>query len=334
MLSALTKAVEKDETIAEIVVGVKFPSEAWKILTRMAEDDSSERVREQTKKNFEGLSMDNAESMKYYIARARSLALNVQYLVIEVIEQEIGRRVSNDLPTAYAPAKRNYTLKTDFSLSDLAGDLIRVEELYRSLGGTDGSHALAAGFKSRSGGKSGRSGGRWKPKWRRTRQAATVKFGHRISGSRSNSSISHGASKSSPHISRKNSSTSRGTSESSPRISSATRNTSNRSRNSSTSVISRDTSRSSPLSIRGDGVHHAFVSGVVSTGIFYPSGPHAAAGPAWTARSVRAVVDLFHRDHAILARLALPGKLRVPSARIVGNITVSGSYLHSTFIVQ
>ena len=29
-----------------------------------------------------------------------------------------------------------------------------------------------------------------------------------------------------------------------------------------------------------------------------------------------------------------PGKLRVPSARVVGNITVPGSYLHSAFIVQ
>ena len=62
--SALTKAVEKDKTIADIVVGDKAPSEAWKISNSMVEDDSSERSRKQTKKNFEGLSMDDAESMK------------------------------------------------------------------------------------------------------------------------------------------------------------------------------------------------------------------------------------------------------------------------------
>ena len=35
----------------------------------------------------------------------------------------------------------------------------RVEKLNRSPDGTDGTHALAAGFKARSGGQSGRSGG-------------------------------------------------------------------------------------------------------------------------------------------------------------------------------
>ena len=68
--SALTKAVEKDKTVADIVQGAKAPPEAWKILNSMVEDDSSERTRKQAQKNFEGLSMDDAESMKEYIARA------------------------------------------------------------------------------------------------------------------------------------------------------------------------------------------------------------------------------------------------------------------------
>ena len=76
--SALTNAVEKDKTIADIVVGAKAPSEAWTILKSMVEDDSSERARGgKTKKNFEGLSMDNAEPIIEYISRAKSLALNV-----------------------------------------------------------------------------------------------------------------------------------------------------------------------------------------------------------------------------------------------------------------
>ena len=54
----------KRQTIADIVVGAKAPSSAWKILKSMVEDDSSERARERAKKNFERLSMDNAESMK------------------------------------------------------------------------------------------------------------------------------------------------------------------------------------------------------------------------------------------------------------------------------
>ena len=63
--SVLTKAVKKDKTIADIVVGAKAPSEAWKVLISMVEDEDSERAREKAKKNFEGLSMmDNAKSME------------------------------------------------------------------------------------------------------------------------------------------------------------------------------------------------------------------------------------------------------------------------------
>ena len=83
--------MEKDKTIADIVVRAKAPSEAWKILKNMVEDDSSERAKEQAKKKFEGLSMDDADTMKEYIARAKSLALNVQYHDIEVSEQKISR---------------------------------------------------------------------------------------------------------------------------------------------------------------------------------------------------------------------------------------------------
>ena len=68
------------------------------ILKRRVEDDSSERAKEQAKKNFEGLSMNDAENMKEYIARANSLALNVQDHDIEASEQEISRRVLNGPP--------------------------------------------------------------------------------------------------------------------------------------------------------------------------------------------------------------------------------------------
>ena len=103
--------------------------------------------------------MDDAESMKEDIARAKSLALNVKYHDIEVTEQEIGRRVLNGLLPSYAPKNINFALRTDFSLSELEGGLVRVEEINRSSGGTDGSHALDAGFKARSGGRSRGRGG-------------------------------------------------------------------------------------------------------------------------------------------------------------------------------
>ena len=211
--------------------------------------------------------MGDAESMKEYIARARSLALDVQYHDIEVFEQEISRRVLNGLPPSYAPEKKNFALKTDFSLAELAGGLVCVEELNRSSDGTDGSHALAAGSKARSGGWSGGRGG-YNGGVRGKRDG---KVARRINGSRNISRVI--SESSSPRISRNNSRISCGISESSsPRISSnissGTSNISNKSRNSSIRCISHDISHSSPHSNQGDGVHHAFVSGVVNTGIF------------------------------------------------------------------
>ena len=61
--SALTKVVEKDTTIANIVVGAKTPSEAWKILNSMVEKDNSDKARELAKKQFEDLSMNGAEGV-------------------------------------------------------------------------------------------------------------------------------------------------------------------------------------------------------------------------------------------------------------------------------
>ena len=233
----------------------------------MVEDESSDRARELAKKQFEELSMNDDESMKEYIARAKSLALNVKYHDIEVTDQEISRRVLNGLPPSYATEKRNFALKTDFSLAELQGGLVCVGDLSRSSDGTDGNHALAAGFKARIGGRSGgrgchNGGGREKRdgKGRPPNQRQPQHQRRHQRGS-------------SPRISHNSSSISRSISESSNsrisnNISSGTSNISNRSRNSSTRGTSRDISRSSPHSIQGDGVHHAFVSGVVNTGIF------------------------------------------------------------------
>ena len=103
--NGLTKAVEKDKSIADIVERAKAPSEAWKIQESVVEDDSSERAKKQAKTNFEGLSMDEDETMKEYIARAKSLARNVQYYDFEVSEQENSRRVLNGLPPRMLPSR-------------------------------------------------------------------------------------------------------------------------------------------------------------------------------------------------------------------------------------
>ena len=154
--SALTKAVEKDKIIADIVVGAKAPSEAWTILNSMIDDEDGEIAKEQAKTKFEELGMENGESIREYIGRAKSLASKVRYHGVEVSDHEISRRILNGLPSSFALEKRNFALRTDFSLADLEGGLVRVENLPKDSDGSDGSHALAAGLA----GRGGRDGGR------------------------------------------------------------------------------------------------------------------------------------------------------------------------------
>ena len=154
--SALTKAVEKDKVIADIVVGAKAPSEAWTILNSMIDDEDSEIAKEQAKTKFEELRMESTESIREYIGRAKSFASNVRYYGVEVSDHEISRRILNGLPSSFALEKRNFALRTDFSLADLEGGLVRVENLPKDSDGSDGSHALAAGLA----GRGGRDGGR------------------------------------------------------------------------------------------------------------------------------------------------------------------------------
>ena len=167
--SALTKAVEKGKTIADIVVGTKAPSsEAWKILNSMVKDDNSDRARELAKKQFEELSMNDNESMvKEYIARAKSLGLNVKYHDIEVIDQEISRRVLNGLPPSYAPEKRNFVLKT--VQSSRAGAWSRSRGGAQQEPGRDRRQPCPGRWLQNQKRRAER--GTWRPQWRRTRQA-------------------------------------------------------------------------------------------------------------------------------------------------------------------
>ena len=65
--------------------------------------------------------MDSAESMKEYIARAKSLALNVQYHDVEVTDQEISRRVLNGLPSPVRSREEKFCFEDRFVSSRTGG---------------------------------------------------------------------------------------------------------------------------------------------------------------------------------------------------------------------
>ena len=58
-----------------------------------------------------------------------------------------------------------------------------------------------------------------------------------------------------------------------------------------------------------------------------PPDPHGPPVPSESSSS-------SFTEQATLAQFAPPGKLRVPSESVVGNVTVPGSYQHSAFAVQ
>ena len=158
--SALPEVVEKDTTIANIVVGVKAPSEAWKILNSMVENDNSDKARE--------LSMNDAESMKEYIARAKSLALSIKYHDIEVTEQEISRRVMNGLPPLVCSREDKLCVENKFQ-SSRAGGWSRSRGGAQQELGRDRRQPCPGRWFQNSNRRAER--GTWRPQWRWMRQA-------------------------------------------------------------------------------------------------------------------------------------------------------------------
>ena len=65
--------------------------------------------------------MDSAESMKEYIARAKLLALNVQYHDVEITDQEISRRVLNDFPPPVCSREEKCCVENRFFSSRTGG---------------------------------------------------------------------------------------------------------------------------------------------------------------------------------------------------------------------
>ena len=166
--SALTKVVEKDTTIANIVVGAKASSEAWKIMNSMVENDNSDKARELAKKQFEDLSMNDAESMKEYIARAKSLALNIKYHDIEVTEQEISRRVMNGLPPLVCSREDKLCVENKFQPSRAGGWSRSRGGAQQELGRDQRQPCPGRWFQNPKRRAERRT---WRPQWRRTRQA-------------------------------------------------------------------------------------------------------------------------------------------------------------------
>lgn len=103
--------------------------------------------------------MNGEESSREYTARSKGLARAVRRYNVEVVDEGICRRMSNDLPSAY-DFVQGFVFQCRLSFKNLEHGRAKAEDPNKQSDGADGSHAQAFGFKSRGGRKRERGGGR------------------------------------------------------------------------------------------------------------------------------------------------------------------------------
>ena len=162
--------------------------------------------------------------------------------------EETSSRVLNGLRPAYVPGKRSFALKIHFSLSDLEGGLVHMEELTWPLVLKPEAADAAS---------------------------ATVKIARQISGRRK-SAAATAASVTGPAIAARASAATTEVTAAAParvaRVSAAASAISATGAATAVPAVSATTSATAArTAFRGGGVHHAFVLGVASTGSFFPS---------------------------------------------------------------
>ena len=156
--TGLVKGIEKDKTLVSMVITAGSPSEAWKILLSLV-GESSEAAQDRVKKEFEALSFEiGKESIRDYIARAKSLAMKLEQNSVSTTKKEINRRILNGLPSVFDVEKKMFLMMIDTDPDELGEALARLEDSRTSDGGAGGTHALATSVKPRGGGQ-GRGGG-------------------------------------------------------------------------------------------------------------------------------------------------------------------------------
>ena len=159
--TGLVKGIEKDKTLLDILITAGSPSDVWKILSILV-GESSKAAQDRMKKEFEELSFEvGKESMRDYIARAKSLVIKLEQINVNTTKKGVSRRILNGLPCDFDVEINIFLLMTDTDPDELGEALARVEDSRMSNGGAGGTHALATGLKPRGGGQGRGRGARW-----------------------------------------------------------------------------------------------------------------------------------------------------------------------------
>ena len=148
------KGIEKYKTLLDMVITVGSPSEAWKIVLSSV-GESSEAAQDRIKEQFEELSFEirEEESMRYYIARAKALMMNLENNNVSTTKKDINSEILNVLPSIFDGEKNMFLMMTDTDPNELWEALARIEDSRTSDRGAGGTHALITCVQPLGGGQ-------------------------------------------------------------------------------------------------------------------------------------------------------------------------------------
>ena len=140
-----------------MVMGIGFPSEAWRALTKTVAE-TREAAYGRGKREFELLKIGISETVTKYFTRVHVVLTKLMRHQVTIPAREIKCRVVRGITPRFPDEIREYTVKYDFDLKDLNAGLVRVESFQPDQERRDASaHALAVAHTG--GGRAGARGG-------------------------------------------------------------------------------------------------------------------------------------------------------------------------------
>ena len=123
---ALTKALEKEKGILDMVIYIGSLSEAWWALTKFAAE-TQEAADDRAKREFELLETGVSEPAAEYFARAHVTLTKLTRHQMTTPAHETKRRVLCGLTPRFTDEVPLYILRGDFDLNDLEAGIARAE---------------------------------------------------------------------------------------------------------------------------------------------------------------------------------------------------------------
>ena len=154
----LTKALEKEKEIMEMMIDIGSLSEAWRALTKIAAD-TEEAAYDRAKREFESLEVGVSESVAEYFARLHVILMKLARHKVTTSAREIKCTVLCSLTSRFPDEVRLYAMKGEtLDLKDLENGLARAESFQSDQERRNASaHALAVAHAGS--GRTGDGGG-------------------------------------------------------------------------------------------------------------------------------------------------------------------------------